>query len=250
MAGDKKGFVLYVDQKELFDKLPNEKAGELIKHIFKYVNDEHPTSEDILIELAFIPIKQQLKRDLVKWKNRANTSRENGKLGGRPKNPAEPKEPIGLIDNPAEPKEPVNVNVNVNDTVNVNVNDTVNDNDIFNKTVSEICNFAWPLFPKEIRPKERDKKWIDTIDKLIRLDNKSPEEIRAVISWTRNDDFWSNNFLSLTKLRSKKDGVKYYDIFNENRKSKSNGKRTEKSGTHFRPHSSETDREWESFNKA
>jgi hypothetical protein len=67
MAEQKKGFILYADQKALFEQLPNEKAGELIKFIFAYVNDENPISEDIIINLAFTPIKQQLKRDLVKF---------------------------------------------------------------------------------------------------------------------------------------------------------------------------------------
>jgi len=127
MAEGKKGFVLYADQKELFDKLPNEKAGELIKHIFAYVNDEDPKTDDLLIDLAFIPIRQQLKRDLVKWENSANNSRENGKLGGRPK---KPKEPTGLNDNPDEPKEPVTVNATV--TVNDTVNDTL---------IKDVCDF-------------------------------------------------------------------------------------------------------------
>ncbi len=133
MAEGKKGFVLYADQKELFDKLPNEKAGELIKHIFKYVNDEDPETDDLLIDLAFIPIRQQLKRDLVKWEHSANNSRENGKLGGRPK---KPKEPSGLNDNPGEPKEPVIVNVKVNDTVNVKVKDKDNAT-----LIKDVCDF-------------------------------------------------------------------------------------------------------------
>ena len=67
MAENKKGFVLYADQKSIIDMLPNEKAGELLKHIFAYVNDENPINEDPLINLAFEPIKLQLKRDLQKW---------------------------------------------------------------------------------------------------------------------------------------------------------------------------------------
>ena len=35
MAENKKGFILYSDQKELFEQLPDDKAGQLIKHIFK-----------------------------------------------------------------------------------------------------------------------------------------------------------------------------------------------------------------------
>lgn len=79
MATDKKGFILYADQKELFDQLPNEKAGELIKHIFSYVNDEDPQTEDLLIKLAFTPIKQQLKRDLKKFEEVREKRSEAGK---------------------------------------------------------------------------------------------------------------------------------------------------------------------------
>lgn len=69
MAENKKGFVLYADQKSIIDMLPNEKAGELIKHIFAYVNDENPVNDDPLILMAFEPIKLQLKRDLIKWED-------------------------------------------------------------------------------------------------------------------------------------------------------------------------------------
>lgn len=67
MAEDKKGFVLYADQKSIFEDLTNEEAGILIKYIFSYVNDEDPTIEDRFIAMAFKPIKMQLKRDLVKY---------------------------------------------------------------------------------------------------------------------------------------------------------------------------------------
>ena len=64
MDKSKKSFILYSDQKELFDQLSDEQAGKLIKFIFSYVNDEEPTTDDLLINLAFTPIKQQFKRDL------------------------------------------------------------------------------------------------------------------------------------------------------------------------------------------
>ena len=81
MSKDKKGFILYADQKELFNQLTDEKAGELIKHIFKYVNDENPTSDDLIINLAFTPIKQQFKRDLDKWKDKKGVKSKSGQLG-------------------------------------------------------------------------------------------------------------------------------------------------------------------------
>ena len=67
MAENKKGFVLYADQKFIFDDLTNEEAGLLIKHIFSYVNDENPELKDRFLDMAFKPIKLQLKRDLVKY---------------------------------------------------------------------------------------------------------------------------------------------------------------------------------------
>ena len=40
MAKDKKSFILYCDQKGVWDKLDDAQAGKLIKHIIAYVNDE------------------------------------------------------------------------------------------------------------------------------------------------------------------------------------------------------------------
>ena len=58
----KKSFVLYSDLKEVVDKLPAEDAGKLFKLILDYVNDEDPEPEGLLLEIAFEPIKQQLRR--------------------------------------------------------------------------------------------------------------------------------------------------------------------------------------------
>jgi hypothetical protein len=106
MALNKKSFVLYTDQRSYFDKLNDQEAGQLIKHIFSYVNDENPNPVDRIIDLSFEPIKLQLKRDLVKYESISNRNKSNGKLGGRPKQEEqeEPKKPTGLSGNPTEPK--------------------------------------------------------------------------------------------------------------------------------------------------
>ena len=81
MAKDKKGFILYADQKAIFEQLPNDKAGELIKFIFSYVNDENPQTDDLIIKLGFTPIQQQLKRDLIKYEETKEKRSEAGKAG-------------------------------------------------------------------------------------------------------------------------------------------------------------------------
>jgi hypothetical protein len=139
MAEDKKGFILYADQKELFDQLPNDKAGELIKHIFSYVNDDNPETEDLIVNLAFTPIKQQLKRDLEKWETKLEGRRKAGRASAearankRQQNSTKSTN-VEFVQTKATKLNKAQqastnptdtVNVNVNDTVNVNVNDNV-----------------------------------------------------------------------------------------------------------------------------
>lgn len=140
---EKKSFILYNDYLELFQELNNNDAGELIKHILKYVNDLDPKSENSLVKLSFIPIKQQLKRDNEKWDKYIKKQSENGKQGGRPKIP---KKAVGYLANPTKAKKADTVNVTVND----NVNDTVNDNvTVIKKHISisaKIAKFSEEIF--------------------------------------------------------------------------------------------------------
>src|SRR5688572_1796370 len=119
MAAGKKSFVLYSDYKDVFSELSDKDAGQLIKHIFKYVNDENPVTENPLVKLSFIPIKNQLKRDLKDWENIREKRSEAGKLGGRPKNQTEAKEANAFSEKQTEAKKAVTVTVN--DTVTDNV---------------------------------------------------------------------------------------------------------------------------------
>jgi len=114
MAKDKKSFVAYCDWLESFEELTDEEAGRLAKHLFRYVNDLNPEAPDKITKMCFIPIKQSLKRDLVKYEERAERARLNGAKGGRPKT----QKTQSVI---SEPKKPDSVNVSVNDNVNVNV---------------------------------------------------------------------------------------------------------------------------------
>ncbi len=74
-----------------------------------------------------------------------------------------------------------------------------------------------PHFPENIIEKLTESEkwlWVDTIDKLVRLDNFSQDEITRAVEQGRNDNFWQQQFLSLSKLRKKNDdGVKYISVF-------------------------------------
>jgi hypothetical protein len=127
MAQGKKSFLFYTDWKSTFDELSNEQAGELIKHILAYVNDENPTSENILIRAVFANIKATLKRDLVKyedkkiqWSDAGKASAEARKL----KNNNDRSTDSTTVENSSTDSTD---NVNVIDNVKVNVKDTVKD---------------------------------------------------------------------------------------------------------------------------
>jgi hypothetical protein len=47
--------------------------------------------------------------------------------------------------------------------------------------------------------------WADEMDKLMRIDNRTQDEIRSVILFCQKDPFWLANILSANKLREKYD---------------------------------------------
>ena len=121
MADNKTSFILYCDQRGIFNKLSNEQAGVLIKHIFAYVSDENPTAE-FITELAFESIKQQLKRDLKSWETQQQQRKQAGLKSAeiRKRNATTfERESTTVDDRSISSTDNVNVTVNVNDTVNV-----------------------------------------------------------------------------------------------------------------------------------
>jgi len=122
----KKSFILYADQKAIFNELSNEQAGKLIKYIYSYVNDENPYIDDQIIKVCFAPIKLQLKRDLEKWEQKQIQRSEAGKRS------AEVRKQNSTSVNEREQTS------TVNDNDNVNVNDIyINDKKYITKTVED-----------------------------------------------------------------------------------------------------------------
>ena len=153
MATDKKSFILYCDLIHTVNKIPDETAGKLLKHILAYVNDLNPETEDLLVEVAFEPIKQAMKRDLKKWETEINRKSQGAILGNLKRwhldlyEKVESKElTLDEAQNIAKCRIPSHtdksdgiatksiasiadsVNVSVNDSVSVNENVNVNEN--------------------------------------------------------------------------------------------------------------------------
>lgn len=166
MAKEKKSFVLYTDLIYTVDKLSNEQAGTLLKHLLRYVNDQNPVCDDPIIDIVFEPIKQQLKRDLYKWGKEKQDRSNNGRLGNLKRwnkdlydkvidnqldiDQAEKIATDRKLSPPDPTRSPTVANVAVNDNVSVNVND----NDI-NIPFDQF----WDLYGKKNNKASCEKKW-------------------------------------------------------------------------------------------
>ena len=130
MAENKKSFVLYADLIHTVSKMPSEKAGDLFKHILSYVNDQNPETEDLIIQLTFEPIKQQLKRDLRKYETKKKQWSEAGKRSAEVRNAKKNERTLTDVENRS-----TDLTVSVNDSVNVNV---INNKGKFDDYILEI----------------------------------------------------------------------------------------------------------------
>ena len=153
MAKDKKGFILYADLIKVVSKLPDETAGKLFKIILSYVNDLEVSIDDLLLEIAFEPIKNQLKRDLVKFEQvkskRSDAGKRSAELRALKKEEQNPTNSTSV-----ESVQQTSTNPTVTDTVNDTVTDTVitieEKEDFFIKASSKYKMYAEQLFKDNV----------------------------------------------------------------------------------------------------
>ena len=97
-----------------------------------------------------------------------------------------------------------------------NKNNSVKNEKHFSLAVNSCFENVLNYFPEDLKPKTESQKnkWLETIEKLNRIDKWEFQDIEAVVLKTRSDNFWKKNFLSITKLRKKNNSdVKYIDVF-------------------------------------
>ena len=163
MAVGKNSFILYLQQRSVFDGLEDAEAGKLIKTIFSYVCDENPQPTG-MTKYAFEIIKPVLKADLKKYEEKKEKYAENIRKRWN----KEEKEKIQS--NTMEYNGIPSDSVYVNDNVNVYVNDNVlsKDNELNNRDINISCakeeknesifESFWKVYPRKIG-KEKCRNW-------------------------------------------------------------------------------------------
>lgn len=197
MAENKKSFILYTDLIHTVSKLPNEKAGELFKHILEYVNDNDPQTDDLLLQISFEPIKQQLKRDLQKWDGELTKKSEGGALGNLKRWNIDLYNQV--INNEIDLQNAINIassrrashtddipshtiaSVAVNDSVTVNVNETIK-----SILVDKMENLSSFISKFNLVRKSNFKATSEKLANALNARLKEKYTIEQIISATRN----------------------------------------------------------------
>ena len=107
-------------------------------------------------------------------------------------------------------KKPISENPPQSNTNNNNINN-----------ISNALPHFIKLFDSKYTPKNQVQKdkWVKCIDQCIRLDGYSLKEIYKICKYIRQNEFWSNNFLTLLKIRNTdKNGIKFINRFYEDYK--------------------------------
>jgi uncharacterized phage protein (TIGR02220 family) len=99
-----------------------------------YVSDENPESEDLIVNIAFEPIKQQLKRDLKLFEEKRIKRSEAGLAGANKRW-----------------QEMAKDSKRINAIAKMAVNDNVNDNDIYNIDYQALLDFVNKTFGRNFQ---------------------------------------------------------------------------------------------------
>lgn len=168
----KTSFVFYTEYREYLELLSPEDVKNLMLIIMDYVEFEKepkkPNLSDRLL-MVWIGIKKRLDTDKVNYDKRCETSKRNGRLGGRPKKGEKMENLKNLTENLKKPKKADNEydddsdNDNDNDIKLFNELNNYDDEDnhpasISKKTIFEILeeNFGYTIAPTIL---EKIKSW-------------------------------------------------------------------------------------------
>ena len=187
MAEGKKSFILYLQQRSVFDGLEDEEAGKLIKTIFSYVCDENPQPTG-MTKYAFEIIKPVLKADLKKYEEKKEKYTENiRKRWNKEENEKIQSNTIEYNGIPSD-------SVYVNDNVNVNV--LSKDNELNNRDINISCSKEeknesifesfWKVYPRKVG-KEKCRNWFKSHkpnEELVQKMIESVEEQKKSKQWS------------------------------------------------------------------
>ena len=111
----KESFILYLEHQAVFEMLTDEQAGQLIKNIFEYEKTGQVPKMEQMLNVAFIPIKQDLDKNRAKYEKVVERNKKNIEKRWQNKLPDNTKNTTGKNGIPNDTKNTDNDNDNDND---------------------------------------------------------------------------------------------------------------------------------------
>lgn len=221
----RKGFNFMRSYMDVYFKLPtDEDKVQFMKALLEkqFFNIE-PAGLNLMTELAYTGLQHSIESSVQGWESKTDIllkieDSEGAKQGAKQ----------GGAEGPSLQLNRTELNRTTTELNRTEQNRTK----IYQKSIHDCLDKCLKFFDDHLHPDTESKKnkWLDTIEKLERIDKIPLDYIPALVEKVRKDDFWAANFLSLVKLRKKnKDGVSYIIVFHEkfkNEKSNSNQRRT------------------------
>lgn len=124
-------FVMYASSLDILDLLSKDQAATLFLAIREYVKGRDLPELDQVTQVAFLPIKNQIDRDVKKYDEICEKRREAGAKGGRPKKEASESKKTNCFSEEEEQASETDTNTNTNTETDTNTN-----------TETEICVIA------------------------------------------------------------------------------------------------------------
>lgn len=204
----KKSFVFYYDWRDILVPLGNERVGELMCAVLKYVCDKEETDfQDVALKISYNFIVNAIKRDEEKYQDICEKNAKNGKLGGRPKKANALYKNQTLFE---KPKKADNDNDNDNENENDNVNNTLSPSICHVQSATkeqsslsapkeqssspskkgdgaynDLFLSFWSEYPKKVGKGEAYKQW-----KRLRLSVSDMERVKQALSWQKRSREW------------------------------------------------------------
>lgn len=190
---NKKAFLMYYEYEEQLKDLSDEELGKLVRAMFRFeklgFEDENLTP---LASMAFGFIKRNLIRDRENYDKRSETSKINGKKGGRPKNekPKKPNSETYLKPNNLTKPDKEKEKEKEKEKDKVKVNDKEKDNVVVDSITYCEKQFSRTLSPVEYELIMNWREWFSddiinyAIDKTIKNGARGLSYTEAIInSW-------------------------------------------------------------------
>lgn len=177
MAEGKKSFVIYCDLLSVVEKLSDDDAGKLMKHLLRYVNDLSPEPPNTVVDLVFEPIRLQLKRDLVEWVDTCEKRKIAGSKGGIKS---------GESRRLKQTKQVLKKRSKMKQT-QANEADNVNDTDTDTVTINSFESF-WKSYPKKKSKGKAEQAW-----NKINPQNGLVEKILSKVELLKSSKDWKKD---------------------------------------------------------